>query len=100
MGRRLGIIVGANSYQDPAFRPLQYAENDTRALAQWLVNTKGGNWAPSMYNTCRTHMPHANWWNHLSPRRAHMSPARVTFSLFILPGMPFWMRRAARDTWH
>ncbi len=47
MGRRLGIIVGANSYQDPAFRPQQYAENDTRALAQWLVNTKGGNWAPS-----------------------------------------------------
>ena len=47
MGRRLGIIVGANSYLDPAFRPLQYAENDARALAQWLVNTKGGNWAPS-----------------------------------------------------
>lgn len=47
MGRRLGIIIGANSYQDPAFRPLQYAENDSRALAQWLVNTKGGNWAPS-----------------------------------------------------
>src|SRR5712691_9624908 len=47
MGRRLGIIVGANSYQDPAFRPQQYAENDIRALAQWLVNTKGGNWAPS-----------------------------------------------------
>src|SRR5436305_14712412 len=47
MGRRLGIIVGANSYLDPAFRPLQYAENDTRALAQWLVNTKGGNWAPA-----------------------------------------------------
>ncbi len=47
MGRRLGIIIGDNSYQDPAFRPLQYAENDTRALAQWLVNTKGGNWAPS-----------------------------------------------------
>ncbi len=47
MGRRLGIIIGTNSYQDPAFRPLQYAENDARALAQWLVNTKGGNWAPS-----------------------------------------------------
>src|SRR5438309_10816729 len=47
MGRRLGIIIGINSYQDPAFRPLQYAENDTRALAQWLVNTKGGNWAPA-----------------------------------------------------
>ena len=47
MGRRLGIIVGANSYLDSAFKPLQYAENDARALAQWLVNTKGGNWAPS-----------------------------------------------------
>ncbi len=46
MGRRLGIIVGINTYQDTAFRPLQYAENDARALAQWLVNTKGGNWAP------------------------------------------------------
>ncbi|MFL5629451.1 MAG: tetratricopeptide repeat protein [Ktedonobacteraceae bacterium] len=47
MGRRLGIIVGINTYQDTAFRPLQYAENDARALAQWLVNTKGGNWAPA-----------------------------------------------------
>src|SRR5947209_592038 len=47
MGRRLGIIVGINSYQDTAFQPLQYAENDARALAQWLVNAKGGNWAPA-----------------------------------------------------
>src|SRR5947209_5847756 len=47
MGRRLGIIVGINTYQDTAFRPLQYAENDARALAQWLVNAKGGNWAPA-----------------------------------------------------
>src|SRR2546423_7190024 len=47
MGRRLGIIVGANSYLDSAFKPLQYAETDARALAQWLVNTKGGNWVPS-----------------------------------------------------
>jgi tetratricopeptide (TPR) repeat protein len=47
MGRRLGIIVGINSYQDTAFQPLQYAETDARALAQWLVNTKGGNWTPS-----------------------------------------------------
>jgi len=46
MGRRLGLIVGVNSYQDASFRPLRYAENDARALAQWLVNTKGGNWAP------------------------------------------------------
>jgi tetratricopeptide (TPR) repeat protein len=44
--RRLGLIIGANNYQDPGFRPLQFAENDARALAQWLVNTKGGNWAP------------------------------------------------------
>jgi Caspase domain/Tetratricopeptide repeat len=47
MGRRLGIIVGINDYQDTAFQSLQYAENDARALAQWLVNTKGGNWEPS-----------------------------------------------------
>src|SRR5712691_8488276 len=47
MGRRLGLIVGVNSYQDTAFRPLQYAETDARAIAQWLVNTQGGNWSPS-----------------------------------------------------
>ena len=47
MGRRLGLIIGINSYQDAAFRPLQYAETDARALAQWLVNAKGGNWSPS-----------------------------------------------------
>ncbi len=47
MGRRLGIIVGINDYQDTAFQSLQYAENDARALAQWLVNTKGGNWEHS-----------------------------------------------------
>jgi len=46
MGRRLALIVGVNSYQDASFRPLQYAENDARAIAQWLVNTKGGNWSP------------------------------------------------------
>src|SRR5690348_2816959 len=47
MGKRLGIIVGINTYQDTAFQALQYAETDARALAQWLVNTKGGNWVPS-----------------------------------------------------
>ncbi len=47
MGRRLGLVIGVNSYEDSAFRPLQYAETDARAIAQWLVNTKGGNWAPS-----------------------------------------------------
>ncbi len=47
MGRRLGLIIGINSYQDAAFRPLQYAETDARALAQWLVNAKGGNWSPA-----------------------------------------------------
>ena len=46
MGRRLALIIGVNSYQDASFRPLNYAENDARALAQWLVNTKGGNWSP------------------------------------------------------
>ncbi|MBE3561030.1 MAG: caspase family protein [Ktedonobacteraceae bacterium] len=47
MSRRLGLIIGANRYQDPAFRPLLYAENDARALAQWLVNARGGGWAPA-----------------------------------------------------
>ncbi len=47
MGRRLGLIIGINEYQHSAFRPLQYAENDAKALAQWLVNNRGGNWGPS-----------------------------------------------------
>src|SRR5579872_3669576 len=47
MGRRLGLIIGINSYADAAFQPLQYAETDARAIAQWLVNTKGGNWSPA-----------------------------------------------------
>jgi uncharacterized caspase-like protein len=47
MSRQLGLIIGVNQYQDPTFRPLQFAENDARALAQWLVNSKGGNWAPA-----------------------------------------------------
>nr|HET6902944.1 tetratricopeptide repeat protein [Ktedonobacteraceae bacterium] len=46
MGRRLALIVGVNSYQDASFRPLHYAENDALAIAQWLVNIKGGNWSP------------------------------------------------------
>jgi Flp pilus assembly protein TadD len=47
MGRRLGLVIGVNSYQDSAFQPLQYAETDARAIAQWLVNTQGGKWTPS-----------------------------------------------------
>jgi hypothetical protein len=44
--RHLGLIVGVNQYQDRTFCPLQFAENDARALAQWLVNNKGGKWSP------------------------------------------------------
>ncbi|GAC1644045.1 MAG: hypothetical protein NVS4B12_08840 [Ktedonobacteraceae bacterium] len=47
MGRRLGLVVGVNHYQDNTFQPLQFAENDARAFAQWLVNDKGGKWAPA-----------------------------------------------------
>ncbi len=47
MGRRLGLIIGINSYADAAFQPLQFAETDARAIAQWLVNAKGGNWSPA-----------------------------------------------------
>jgi len=46
VGKRLGLIIGINNYQDTAFQPLQFAENDARALAQWLVNSRGGNWNP------------------------------------------------------
>ncbi len=46
MGKRLGLIIGINNYHDATFRPLNYAENDARALAQWLVNNRGGNWNP------------------------------------------------------
>jgi tetratricopeptide (TPR) repeat protein len=58
MGRRLGLIIGINSYQDTAFQPLQFAEMDARALAQWLVNDKGGKWSPGevqhVYGTLAT----------------------------------------------
>src|SRR5215472_16609556 len=47
MGRRLGLIIGVNKYQDAAFRPLKFAETDARAIAQWLVNAQGGKWSPS-----------------------------------------------------
>ncbi len=46
MSRHLGLIIGINQYQDTTLQSLQYAENDARALAQWLVNTQGGNWSP------------------------------------------------------
>ena len=47
MGRCLGLVIGVNQYQDAAFRPLQYAETDARAIAQWLVNERGGKWQPA-----------------------------------------------------
>src|SRR6266568_8518631 len=47
MSRRLGLVIGVNQYQDPTFQPLTFAETDARALAQWLVNDKGGKWSPS-----------------------------------------------------
>ena len=46
MSRHVGLIIGINHYQDSTFRPLQFAENDAKALAQWLVNSKGGKWSP------------------------------------------------------
>ena len=47
MGKRLGLIIGIDKYADTTFRSSQFAENDARALAQWLVNSRGGNWNPS-----------------------------------------------------
>jgi uncharacterized caspase-like protein len=57
MSRRLGIVIGSNNYQDTTFLPLRYAENDARALAQWLVNVKGGKWSPA--NVQLVQGPHA-----------------------------------------
>jgi hypothetical protein len=47
LGKRLGLIIGINNYQDTTFQPLKFAEKDARVLAQWLVNSRGGNWNPS-----------------------------------------------------
>jgi Tetratricopeptide repeat len=47
VGRRLGLFVGINNYQDPTFRPLKYAETDARAFAQWLMDPRGGGWNPA-----------------------------------------------------
>jgi Flp pilus assembly protein TadD len=46
MSRHLGLVIGINQYQDSTLQSLQFAENDARAFAQWLVNTQGGNWSP------------------------------------------------------
>lgn len=47
MGRRLGLLVGINHYQDSAFQPLHFAETDAMMLTQWLSNARGGGWPPS-----------------------------------------------------
>ncbi|MBV9441497.1 MAG: tetratricopeptide repeat protein [Acidobacteriaceae bacterium] len=46
MSRHVGLLIGINHYQDSTFCPLRFAENDAKALAQWLVNSKGGKWSP------------------------------------------------------
>jgi hypothetical protein len=46
VGKRLGLIIGVNNYHDTTFRSLQFAETDARALAQWLVHVRGGQWNP------------------------------------------------------
>ncbi|WP_052889048.1 caspase family protein [Thermogemmatispora carboxidivorans] len=47
MGRRLGLLIGINQYQDSCFQPLRYAETDARAIAHWLMNSRGGRWNSS-----------------------------------------------------
>ncbi|WP_069801155.1 caspase family protein [Thermogemmatispora onikobensis] len=47
MGRRLGLLIGINQYQDRSFHPLRYAETDARAIAHWLTNSRGGRWNSS-----------------------------------------------------
>jgi tetratricopeptide (TPR) repeat protein len=47
LGRRLGLLIGINHYQDSAFQPLHYAETDATIFARWLTNPRGGNWPSS-----------------------------------------------------
>ncbi len=47
MGRRLGLLIGINQYQDGMFQPLRYAEPDATMLARWLGNERGGDWPSS-----------------------------------------------------
>jgi tetratricopeptide (TPR) repeat protein len=47
VGRRLGLLIGINHYQDSTFQPLNYAETDATMFARWLGNARGGNWSPS-----------------------------------------------------
>lgn len=59
MSRHLGLIIGVNQYQDRTFRPLTCAESDARAIAQWLVNAKGGKWsAPDVQLVQGQHATH------------------------------------------
>ncbi|HEV2583540.1 MAG TPA: tetratricopeptide repeat protein [Ktedonobacteraceae bacterium] len=47
MGRRLGLLIGINHYQDSTFQPLRYAEPDASMFARWLGNERGGDWPSS-----------------------------------------------------
>ena len=61
MGRRLGLLIGIDQYLDSAFRPLQYAEADSSILAQWLANSRGGNWNPSDMQVVRGAQATTEW---------------------------------------
>ncbi len=45
-GRRLALVVGVGSFQDPAFEPLRYAVADARRVAAYLTDPKGGGFSP------------------------------------------------------
>lgn len=47
MGRRLGLLIGINHYQDHTFQSLRFAESDTMMLARWLGDERGGKWPAS-----------------------------------------------------
>jgi tetratricopeptide (TPR) repeat protein len=47
MGRRLGLLIGINQYQDRTFQPLRFAESDAILLARWLGDERGGRWPSS-----------------------------------------------------
>ncbi|MBM4033917.1 MAG: hypothetical protein FJ291_19365 [Planctomycetes bacterium] len=45
-GQHWAIVIGVSAYRDPRVPPLRYAASDARAFYDWLVDPKGGRYAP------------------------------------------------------
>ncbi len=45
-GQRFAVVIGISQYQDTRVPGLRYASRDAKALYDWLVDSKGGAYAP------------------------------------------------------